>query len=238
MTNLSIQNVKDILNWYALEGSYNWGIWGNYPTLPTGASYHSYDNCHLRLLLDQDVEFGGEVFNCIIDGGRPSGNNVREITTLSALKGICESNGVAFVNEYMTVDKAAELTNSAIINARKIVTDFEKMATYEYQEVNVREQIMTELSRISVGKTPGSPLAKSIDNYTLTFKNYCEKQEAAIVVNVELCSTNSKKTNGTYAAINPDMNQIEAIIKTFTNERVASYTANLNRHRQTLAELV
>jgi len=238
MTQLTIKNATDILNWYALEGSSNWGVWGNYPTLPVGASYHSFDNCHLRLLLSQDVEFGGEVFNCIIAGGRPSGSKVREVITLTKLKAICEANGASFVNEYMTIDKANELSAARLAGAKKTVANFEVMATYEWQEVRVREQVMTELNKIHIAKTPGSPLAKSVENYSLTIKNYCEKGEATIIVNAELASTNSKKTAGTYKAITPDMDKVEEIISEFTNERVASYSSNLNHHRKSLSELV
>lgn len=230
---LSISDVKAILNWYALEGTSNWGTWGNYPKLPIGASYNSFDTCHLRITLNGTATFKGEEFNCISDGRRVPGKNL-EVITINTLVALCKEEGVEFANEYMTADKAAELTNKRIEDARKTVEQFEEMATYQWQEPKVREQIMNALNNVVVAKEFGKSIPETINGHSLTIKNYCEEEEVTFVVDLILVSKNSRKTAGTYKAAPID---IEEAVARFTNERVAAYAANLERHTQTLTEL-
>lgn len=232
-TELTIANVTSILNWYALECSENWGTWGRYPSLPVGASYDSFDTCHLRITFTSNVSFNGESFNCIADRRHVPGKNLKSIS-INRLAKLCKAAGVEFVNEYMTADKAAELANKRLADAGKTVADFEIMATYEFQRMMVREQIMSALDSVVVAKEFGKSIPESINGHSLTVKNYCQKEEATFIVDLTLEAKNSRKTAGKYVAASID---IEEAVTRFTNERVAVYSANLERHKQTLAEL-
>lgn len=232
-TELTTANVTNILNWYALEGQGNWGTWGKYPSLPVGANYHSFDTCHLCLTFDKMVTFGGNEFNCITDGRNAPGKNLITIS-ISELVRICKSQGVEFANEYMTSEKANELAAARLNDAKKTVIDFEKMATYEFQEPQVRAQIESALSNVVVNKVAGSPISERIEGYEVVITNYCEKEQATFIVDLTLKLKNSRKTAGTYTASNVN---IEEAVARFTNERVAAYSANLARHRDTLAKM-
>jgi len=230
---LTIRNVTDILNWYALEGQFNWGTWDNYPNLPIGASYKSFDTCHLRIILKGIATFKGKTFNCIADGHNVPGINL-EVITINTLVALCKEEGIAFATEFMTSEKAKELNDKKVENARKIVEEFEEMATYQWQEPKVREQITNALNNVVVRKEFGKSIPETITGYALTIKNYCDKQQVTLVVDLHLKGRNSKRTAGYYKAAPID---IEHAVTLFTNERVASYSACLERHKQSLIEL-
>jgi hypothetical protein len=234
---LSLENAKDILNWYAIEGQSNWGVWGNYPSVPVGASYDSFENCRLRILFDNDVEFEGTVFNCIATSRFVPGKKVNNVISPAFLRDLVKEKGVEFVNDFMTADKALSIKNKALEEAKKIVVQFETMSKYEYQESKVREHIQNSLNRISINKEHGNPFSDIIYKYELVIKNYAEKEIATILVDVEYVSCNARKTCATYKCININEAQLEDIVRVFTNERVASYSANLERHRKTLLDL-
>jgi hypothetical protein len=87
MKTLSKEHAKAILNWYDSEGKQNWGTWSNYPVLPVGASYSSFDTCHLRILFDEKLQLEtGEIFNCIADSRREPGKNVKGIVDIYDLR--------------------------------------------------------------------------------------------------------------------------------------------------------
>lgn len=115
----------NILNWYALEGQGNWGTWGKYPSLPVGASYHSFDTCHLRLTFDKLVSFGGNEFNCVTNGRKVPGNGLASIT-ISELVRICKTQGVEFANEYMTSEKANELAAARLTDTKKPLVNLKR----------------------------------------------------------------------------------------------------------------
>lgn len=88
MKTLSKEAAKNILDWYNTTGKSNWGTWGNYPKLNVGASYHSFDVCHCRILLDETVQLDDEdktTFNCISDGRRVPGAKVKNYIDFSDL---------------------------------------------------------------------------------------------------------------------------------------------------------
>ena len=233
-TELTIANVTEILNWYVLEGQSNWGTWGNYPNLPIGASYNSFDICHLRITLKGTATFKGETFNCIADGRKVPGSNL-EVITINTLVALCKEEGIAFSNEFMTADKAAELSNKKVEDARKTVEKFEEMATYQWQEPKVREHITNALNNVVIAKEFGKSILETITGYALIIKNYCEKEEVTLIVDLTLTGRNSKKTAGYYKAAPID---IEEVVSIFTKERVASYRVNLERHKKTFNQLI
>lgn len=229
---LTTSNVTSILNWYALEGQGNWGGWTHYPALPVKASYDSFDTCHLRITLDKIVSFGGQEFNCITTCRRVPGKKLICIS-ISELVHICKSQGVKFANEFMTFDKAQEISAANLNDAKETVNRFEEMSTYKWQEPRVRQQIEDELNNIVVNKIPGSPIPEFIEAYPITITNYTGKEQATFMVNLSLKHKNSKKTAGTYSA--SPVNVEDAVTK-FTNERVANYSDNLAYHKATLAK--
>lgn len=88
MKNFTKEHATDLLNWFEKEGQDNWGTWGNYPQLPAGASYASFDDCHCRVMLDEVLMLeDGTKFNCIATGRRIPGKNKGAIH-FSDLKGI------------------------------------------------------------------------------------------------------------------------------------------------------
>lgn len=71
---LTKTGAANLIKWYDEYGVNNWGGWTNYPDLPTGASYHSFDNCQCRIKLDELLTLeSGEEFDVIADGRRIPG---------------------------------------------------------------------------------------------------------------------------------------------------------------------
>ena len=73
METLSKSTAEAIVKWYDEIGQSNWGTWGNYPKLPVGASFHSFDTCHLRIKLDSPMKFGNQTFKFIADSRKVPG---------------------------------------------------------------------------------------------------------------------------------------------------------------------
>lgn len=231
---LTLENVTDILNWYALEGSVNWGTWGNYPNLPVSASYHSFDTCHLRIKLEKMVSFKGHVFNCIADGRRVPGSNLKTIS-IYALLCAAKEEGVQF-NGYMTLEKEAERKREYFEKAAQVVRDFEAASKYEVQEKAVREQLQNAFDHVSVHRVKGQSLPNTITDFALEIRNYCENETATIIVDLVLTGRNARNTAGRYKVVSVK-SDVEEVVRRFTNERLESYLSNLERHRNTLAEL-
>lgn len=75
-----------IINWYETVGQSNWGVWGNYPSLPVGASYLSYDTVACQINLDQKIEIDGDKYNCITTGRFSVGKKLDKNISFEALK--------------------------------------------------------------------------------------------------------------------------------------------------------
>jgi hypothetical protein len=88
MKQLTKEAAKNILSWYDSIGANNWGVWHSYPAIGTGASYSSFDNCHLRIMLDEIMQMDGseDTFNCISDSRRVPGKKVKGIASIYDLR--------------------------------------------------------------------------------------------------------------------------------------------------------
>lgn len=84
------EHAKLVLDWYDKEGQCNWGGWGHYPKLPSSARYHSFEDCHLRILFDDDLQLENaeedETFNCISDSRRVPGKQVHDVVSIYQLR--------------------------------------------------------------------------------------------------------------------------------------------------------
>lgn len=72
-TPLTREQAINLLAWYQTEGASNFGTWSNYPNLPVGAQYLSYDVCRVHVQLDSPIEVKGNTYNCIATSRLPVG---------------------------------------------------------------------------------------------------------------------------------------------------------------------
>jgi hypothetical protein len=88
MKQLTKEAAKNILSWYDSIGANNWGGWHSYPSIGTDASYASFEDCHLRIMLDETMQMDGadDNFNCISDSRRVPGKKVKGIASIQDLR--------------------------------------------------------------------------------------------------------------------------------------------------------
>jgi len=86
MKNLSKQNAIDLINWFETTGQKNWGVWGNYPSLPVGASYLSYDTNPCQINLSETISINGEEYNCISNNRHTVGKKWNKTISFEDLK--------------------------------------------------------------------------------------------------------------------------------------------------------
>lgn len=86
MKTLTKENAQALITWFENEGQSNWGTWGNYPTLPVGATYLQYDTNACQINFDQTVEINGGAINCISVSRHTVGKKWDKSTSFEALK--------------------------------------------------------------------------------------------------------------------------------------------------------
>ncbi len=168
---LSKENAIAIIRWYESK-SENWGSWGNYPTLPVGASYLQYEDCECIIKLDCRVSLAdgeNENFKYITSGSGRNTPGVKEADdyiSFYSLKNWCLPEEAKAAEE---LRRAAHLSayNEAKSNFEKLPTNMQSdllaititacgsnnsrkkaIAAYAFENKEIIQPIMGELKDV------------------------------------------------------------------------------------------
>lgn len=197
---LSRENAKSLVNWYNTEGQSNWGVWGNYPSLPVGASYNSFDTCLCRILFDKDVfvEGSDEVFNCIATSRKVPGSKVKNSIGFETLLELSKSDEEKFLTT----------VNGWRSDYKRAKEVFQMLQAYNNQPNEIKERIkflharLLEINGKPNSKAERMEIDKELSNYipltTLSDDHWMLKaikfvEEDYVKMKIEESKKNEKK---------------------------------------------
>ena len=226
---MSLESAKRIWNWYEQTGKKNWGVWSNHPI---NGRYHSFDNCHLRIMLNEIYRLDGEEFDCIIDDGCPVGKN-NGVVTVFSIRHFLEKNGVKFI-ENLTSDLHLQEKEKEKEKLLQIIKEFEdKHTNFCYQKNECKKRIDLAIKYLCIAKKQGEQISKQVE-HDLVLSNYCGKLKRNMNVKAVLNGLNARKTVGYYEVIEFKIEEYEKIIEDFAEEQVEINNQALNFHKKQL----